>query len=57
MARDFEPEWMIDPAGLWWVRVVPGEEPVRLIEPVEPAQVIEFPRRREYQEFRARPGG
>ncbi len=57
MARDFEPEWMIDPAGWWWVRVVANEEPVLLIEPVEPAQVVEFPRRREHEEIRARQDG
>ncbi len=44
MPRDFEPEWMIDPAGWWWVRVVPDEEPVRPNRTGEVAQIIEFPR-------------
>ena len=57
MVREFEPEWMIDPAGWSWARVVPNEEPVRLIKPVQPAQVIEFPGSRKSQEFRGRLGG
>jgi len=42
MRRDFEPIWMIDPAGNWWVKIG-DEQPTQLIEPEASAEVIKFP--------------